>query len=66
MKLKRLQEFHQNVYNQIGAAADAIFELMNAALLTRNPSCLVELSLSSVFFRKLHSAYEFLSDCRPH
>ena len=33
MKLKQLHEFRQNVYNQMGAAKDAVFELMDAALL---------------------------------
>ncbi|MFY7805383.1 MAG: hypothetical protein WAN66_05310 [Limnoraphis robusta] len=49
MTLKRLQEFHQNVYNQMGAAADAVFELMDAALLTPNPCFLAELSQACCF-----------------
>ncbi|WAN68838.1 hypothetical protein BJP36_41495 [Moorena producens JHB] len=66
MKLKRLREFSQNVYNQMRTAKDAVFELMDAAILTLRPSCLAELSLSYVFRREWDSAYEALSDCRPH
>ncbi len=35
MRLKRLQKFRQNIYNQMATAKDAVFELMDAALLTR-------------------------------
>lgn len=55
MKLKRLHQFRQNIYDQMGTAKDAVFELMDAAILTRSPSCLAELSLSSVFRRQWHS-----------
>ena len=58
MKLKRLQEFRENIYHQMGAAKDAVFELMDTALLTRYPSCLAELSLSSIFRRNWHSTYK--------
>ncbi|NEQ82413.1 MAG: hypothetical protein F6K26_19845 [Moorea sp. SIO2I5] len=34
MKLKRLKEWSERVYNQIGAAKDAVFELMDATLLS--------------------------------
>ncbi|MDY7024623.1 MAG: hypothetical protein SWJ54_25300 [Cyanobacteriota bacterium] len=29
MKLKRLHEFRQNVYDQMGAVKDAVFELID-------------------------------------
>ncbi|MEM7591468.1 MAG: hypothetical protein AAF383_08100 [Cyanobacteria bacterium P01_A01_bin.83] len=44
----------------MGNAKDAVFELTDAAILTRSPESLAELSLSPVFRRKWHSTYEAL------
>ena len=59
-----LKLFRDQVYHCLGNAKDAVFELTDAAILTRNPSSLAELSLSPVFRRQWHSTYEALSDCR--
>ncbi len=37
MKLKRLYEFRQNIYNQMGAAQDAVFELMEKEIFLEIP-----------------------------
>ena len=42
-----------------------MFELTDAALLTRNPESLAELSLAPIFRRQWHSSYEALEDCNP-
>ncbi len=54
MQVDKLKTFRQEVYNRLGAARDATFELTDAVLLTRNASCLADLSLSPVF-RRLRS-----------
>jgi hypothetical protein len=50
--------FRQEVYNRLGAAHDATFELTDAVLLTRNAYSLADLSLSPVFRRKWPSIYQ--------
>ena len=65
MQLDKLKTFRQEVYNRLGAARDATFELTDAVLLTRNAYCLADLSLSPVFRRKWSSIYEALQDSRP-
>ena len=60
-----LKRFRDQVYHCLGNAKNAVFELTNAALLTRNPNSLAELSLSPVFRRQWHSTYEAVSDCHP-
>jgi hypothetical protein len=65
MQLDKLKTFRQEVYNRLGAARDATFELTDAVLLTRNAYCLADLSLSPVFRRKWPSIYEALQDSRP-
>jgi len=52
MQLDKLKTFRQEVYNRLGAARDATFELTDAVLLTRNAYSLADLSLSPVFRRK--------------
>jgi hypothetical protein len=52
MELAKLKAFRQAVYNHLGAARDATFELTDAVLLTRNAYSLADLSLSPVFRRK--------------
>ncbi|VEP14852.1 conserved hypothetical protein [Hyella patelloides LEGE 07179] len=60
-----LKLFREQVYHCLGNAKDAVFELTDAAILTRSPESLAELSLSPVFRRKWHSTYEALEDCNP-
>ncbi|MDJ0719918.1 MAG: hypothetical protein QNJ54_37820 [Prochloraceae cyanobacterium] len=62
---QKLQQFRNNVYQLLGAAKDATFELMDAVLLTRKAYSFAELSLSPVFRRKWCSLYEALDECRP-
>jgi len=65
MNLERLKEFRQSTYQAIGNAKDAVFELMDAVLLTRSVSSFAELSLSPIFRRQWSSIYEAISDSRP-
>ena len=60
-----LKLFRDQVYHCLGNAKDAVFELTDAAILSRNPTSLAELSLSPVFRRQWHSTYEALEDCHP-
>ena len=60
-----LKLFRDQVYHCLGNAKDAVFELTDAAILTRSTQSLAELSLSPVFRRKWHSIYEALEDCSP-
>ncbi len=62
---QKIQQFRKKIYQLLGAAKDATFELMDAVLLTKKPSSFIELSLSPVFRRKWSSLYEALDDCRP-
>ncbi len=63
---KKLQKFRKEIYQLLGRAQDATFELMDAVLVTRNVYSLAELSLAPVFRRKWSSVYEALDDCRPN
>jgi hypothetical protein len=45
----KLKYFREQIYHFLGQAKDATFELTDAALLTRNPSSLAELSLSKSY-----------------
>ncbi len=65
MNLERLKEFRQSADEAMGKAKDAVFELMDAVLLTRSVSSFVELSLSPVFRRQWSSLYEAIYDSRP-
>ena len=60
-----LKLFRDQVYHCLGNAKDAVFELTDAAILSRNPTSLAELSLSTIFRRQWHSIYEAVSDCNP-
>ncbi len=62
----KIQQFRNKIYQLLGAAKDATFELMDAVLLTRKAYSFAELSLSPVFRRKWCSLYEALDDCRPN
>ncbi len=65
--LNRLSAFRQDVYDRLGHARDALFELSDAVLLSGrlNITSLAALSLLPVFRRKWPSAYEALQDGRP-
>ena len=64
--LKKLVRFRNEIYQLLGKAKDATFELMDAILTTRNTYSLVELSLSPLFRRKWQSIYEAIQDCSPN
>ncbi|MDJ0568040.1 MAG: hypothetical protein QNJ53_03235 [Pleurocapsa sp. MO_192.B19] len=49
---QKLQQFRTKVYQLLGRAKDATFDLMDAVLVTRNVYSFAELSLSPVFRRK--------------
>jgi len=59
----QLKQFRQGVYTILGNAKDALFDLMDAVLVTRYS--FVELSVSPVFRRQWSSIYEALSDSKP-
>ena len=61
----KLKKFRKQLYHCLGKSKDAVFELTDAAILSRNPTSLAELSLSPVFRRQWHSTYESLEDCNP-
>jgi hypothetical protein len=65
MIFQRLQEFRQAIYDHLGKARDAVFELMDAVLLSPSIPSLVSLSQSPVFRRKWPSIYAALHDSRP-
>jgi|UPI0006AC0803 hypothetical protein len=65
MPLEQLRQFRTSVYNILGKAKDALFDLMDAALITRSIYAFVELALSPVFRRKWSSVYEAIEDGNP-
>jgi len=65
MNLEPIKQFRQEIYENLGKGKDAVFELMDAVLLSRSVSSFAELSLSPVFRRKWSSLYEGLEDSRP-
>jgi hypothetical protein len=60
-----LQTFRQEIYDRLGKARDAVFELMDAVLVSPSIPSLVSLSQSPVFRRKWPSIYAALHDSRP-
>ncbi|MGH2415150.1 MAG: hypothetical protein ACRDEA_15955 [Microcystaceae cyanobacterium] len=56
--IQQLKQFRQGVYTILGNGRDALFDLMDAVLITRGVKSFVELSLSPVFRRKWSSIYE--------
>lgn len=66
MKYERYQKFRQEIYQMLGKAKDATFELMDSVMTTRNACCLAEFSLSPWFRRKWSSTYEAIEDSRPN
>lgn len=65
MSLTKLQAFRQSAYDCLGQAHDALFELMDAVLLTPKAASLAQLSLSPVFRRQWPSVYAALRDGKP-
>lgn len=65
MRFDKLKQFRSGVYSILGNAKDALFDLMDAVLVTRSVYSFVELSVSSVFRRKWSSIYEALEDGNP-
>jgi hypothetical protein len=61
----QLKQFRQGVYTILGNAKDALFDLMDAVLVTRSVYSFVELSVSPVFRRRWSSIYEALEDGNP-
>ena len=65
MPFDKLKQFRSSVYTILGKAKDALFDLMDAVLVTRSVYSFVELSVSPVFRRKWSSIYEALEDSNP-
>jgi DDE superfamily endonuclease len=63
--LSKLQAFRQEAYSYLGRAKDAIFELMDAVILTRTANSFADFSLCPVFRRQWSSVYESVQDARP-
>jgi hypothetical protein len=63
--LSKLIAFRQSVYNRLGPARDALFELGDAVLLSPPVRSFPELTLSPIFRRKWSSSYEAIEDGRP-
>ncbi|OUC13123.1 MAG: hypothetical protein B0A82_18885 [Alkalinema sp. CACIAM 70d] len=61
----KLRAFRQKAYSLIGNGRDALFDLMDAVLVTRSVYSFAELSLSPVFRRQWPSLYEALQDSHP-
>jgi hypothetical protein len=64
MIFEQLQQFRQTLYDNLGKAKDAIFELMDAVLVSGSIVSFVSLSQSPVFRRGWSSAYAALHDGR--
>lgn len=65
MTLNKLKQFRIGVYTILGKAKDALFDLMDAVLVTRSVYSFAELSVSPVFRRKWSSIYEAIQDSEP-
>ncbi|MFH7025471.1 MAG: hypothetical protein ACHBN1_08710 [Heteroscytonema crispum UTEX LB 1556] len=50
--IDKLKQFRQGVYSILGNGKDALFDLMDAVLITRSVKSFLELSLTPVFRRK--------------
>jgi hypothetical protein len=62
MIFNQLQEFRQTLYDHLGNARDAIFDLMDAVLVSGCMMSFVSLSQSPVFRRQWSSTYAALQD----
>ncbi len=61
----KLRDFRHKAYTLIGNGRDALFDLMDAVLVSRSIYSFAELSLSPVFRRQWPSLYEALQDSNP-
>lgn len=61
----KLRTFRHQVYTLIGKGRDALFDLMDAVLVSRSVYSFAEFSLSPVFRRRWSSLYEALQDSVP-
>jgi hypothetical protein len=64
MIFNQLQEFRQELYDMMGNARDAVFDLMDAVLVSGCIVSFVSLSQSPVFRRQWSSVYAALQDSR--
>ncbi|GEM_PF-1847230 len=64
MIFNQLQEFRQTLYSSLGNARDAVFDLMDAVLVSGCIVSFVSLSQSPVFRRQWSSVYAALQDSR--
>lgn len=64
MIFEHLQQFRQEIYDSLGYAKDAVFELMDAVLTSSSIPSFVSLSQSPVFRRQWPSVYAALQDSR--
>ncbi len=65
MTLEQLKQFRTGAYTILSKAKDALFDLMDAVLVTRSVYSFAELSLSPVFRRQWSSVYEAIQDGNP-
>lgn len=61
----KLREFRHKAYGMMRNGRDALFDLMDAVLVSRGVYSFAELSVSPVFRRKWPSLYEALQDSEP-
>src|SRR5512141_2855857 len=61
----KLRVFRHQAYCLMGNGRDALFDLMDAVLVSRSVYSFAELSLSPVFRRQWPSLYESLQDSNP-
>lgn len=61
----KLRDFRHKAYTLMGNGRDALFDLIDTVLVSRNIYSFAELSLSPVFRRQWPSLYEALQDSKP-
>lgn len=66
MIFEQLRQFRQTIYEHLGKAKDAMFELMDAVLISPSIPSFVSLSQSPVFRRQWSSTYAALQEGRVH
>ena len=66
MIFEHLRHFRQTIYDCFGASKDALFELMDAVLLSPSLPSFVSLSQHPIFRRQWSSTYAALHDGRIH
>jgi hypothetical protein len=64
MIFEQLSQFRQSLYAHLGKAKDAVFELMDAVLVSTSILSFVSLSQSPVFRRQWPNTYAALHDSR--